>query len=248
LSSHPLTRRRICSFLQRWITEYPGDFAAPGVAGALAALVKAVTDPAKKLHLLRYAAVFRPFLDRTLPPLVDPEAAWAKAESCVAEDTEDAYSISLSDEDTHGAPPAAAPAQPAAPAKDAALSPAPARPRAMSAIASTPPTPRAPEIPPKLLQDLLRVANELTFIPAPELAGELTNVCKEYFLQITVCCGCAVCVWGVDVSASASQPRDWLRTAFGAAKKGEDPVTKMVSFSNHCADWCVLSPPAAIAR
>jgi hypothetical protein len=52
---------RLCAFLARWMALYPGDFAATGVDGALRAFVNAVVA---KIHLIHYAAVFRPFLER----------------------------------------------------------------------------------------------------------------------------------------------------------------------------------------
>lgn len=64
---------RMCHLLEQWVCDYPSDFAVPGTAGALSAVVKQIL---KQPHTLNYGSEFLPFLEM-LPTLVDQDAAWA---------------------------------------------------------------------------------------------------------------------------------------------------------------------------
>lgn len=68
-----MIRSRICLLLERWISTYPSDFAVPGTAGALRALIKSTLS---KSYLLHYGAHFLPFLEN-IPNLWDRDASWA---------------------------------------------------------------------------------------------------------------------------------------------------------------------------
>jgi hypothetical protein len=59
--------------LSLWIEQYPTDFAVPGTAGALSALVKSILG---KTYLLHYGSEFIPFLEK-LPTLKDEDSSWA---------------------------------------------------------------------------------------------------------------------------------------------------------------------------
>lgn len=82
----------ICLLLERWISTYPTDFAVPGAAGALRALIKSTLS---KTYLLHYGAHFLPFLEN-IPNLQDRDASWALK---VEEDSDESSLVSVVSED-----------------------------------------------------------------------------------------------------------------------------------------------------
>lgn len=65
--------------------EYPTDFAVPGTAGALSALVKQIIS---NTHLLHYGSDFLPFLEQ-LSTLQDTELSWALPVTDILDDSDD---------------------------------------------------------------------------------------------------------------------------------------------------------------
>lgn len=82
---------RICWLLDHWTRLYPSDFAVPGTAGALSALIKSVIG---KTYLLHYGSEFIPFMDM-LPTLKDQDTAWAMKVQEPKDDSDDSSPIDV---------------------------------------------------------------------------------------------------------------------------------------------------------
>ena len=85
---------RICHLLEKWIRDFPHDFAVKGTVGALNALIKSIIS---KTHLLHYGSEFLPFLEE-LPTLVDLDTAWALKADISDTDSDD-YNENEEDDD-----------------------------------------------------------------------------------------------------------------------------------------------------
>ncbi|KZT74642.1 ras GEF [Daedalea quercina L-15889] len=226
---------RICLLLDRWITTYPTDFAVPGAAGALRALIKSTLT---KTYLLHYGALFLPFLE-TVPTLRDRDASWAlKVEedsdgsSFVSDDADFAVtgsdSRSLPELPTRG--PQRNGGQPApgqtVTARDRKSSlPLSVTAKALGLGSSTPTSSNAespPEPSPKqLLKRLQNMSDEVLKADFGQIAESITRIEARYFLQI--------------------EPRHWLQHVFTPGKKDpeKDPIAKYNQVSNRLADWVV---------
>lgn len=180
--------------LETWIHTYPQDFAAPGAAGALNALVKSIVG---KTYLLHYGSDFVPFLEH-LSNVVDSDSAWAHKADHLLDDADDPYIISDSEEDslamitdsTSSNLSSSVPfhenstgsnsreRKQSLPLKAKAL---------ILPIASSHP-PEVGEIHPKqLLKELYRQSLELQNYDCSEIAEEITRVEAKLFLEIEVC-------------------------------------------------------------
>lgn len=85
--------------LDTWTKDYPTDFATPGAAPALAAIVRSF---ATKPHLLHYTSSFLPFLE-VIPRLIDSDVLWAsKVEDLEESDVEDESRTSSTDSHAPG--------------------------------------------------------------------------------------------------------------------------------------------------
>ena len=76
---------RICTLLEQWIHDHPTDFAVPGTAGALQALIKQIL---RQPHTLYYGSDFLPFLE-ILPTLQDQDSSWAVTVETVIADSDE---------------------------------------------------------------------------------------------------------------------------------------------------------------
>ena len=76
---------RICYLLELWIANYRGDFAVPGTAGALHALIK---QTLRHPHTLYYGSDLLPFIE-ILPTLVDEDSSWAIKSDVPSEESDD---------------------------------------------------------------------------------------------------------------------------------------------------------------
>ena len=75
--------------LDNWTKTYPDDFAVPGTAGALNALIKSVVG---KTYLLHYGSEFIPFTE-ILSTFRDKDTSWAMKVEDPPDDSDDALSI-----------------------------------------------------------------------------------------------------------------------------------------------------------
>ena len=192
-SSH--ADHRICWLLDHWIQLYPNDFAVPGTAGALSALIKSIVG---KTYLLHYGSEFIPFME-VLSTLKDQDSTWAMKVDEPRDDSDD--SISVAD------PPAAAPASPVSSMTSQSL------PESIERTQDAPPPtmrerkaslPLSTKIsmmasPTHVYMDgldhslkgqlkaLVNVAQQVLQTDPTTIAHEITRVECKYFLQIQVC-------------------------------------------------------------
>ncbi|KAG9314388.1 ras guanine nucleotide exchange factor domain-containing protein [Chiua virens] len=219
---------RICHLLENWIHTYPQDFAAPGAAGALNALVKSIIG---KTYLLHYGSDFLPFLEH-LPSVVDSDLAWAHKADHVLDDADETYSISDGEDETLAATTGSASSNPSsvAPSHENSTGsisrerkqslPLSAKALIMLTTPSYPPD--TPEISPKqLLKELYRQSLELQNYDCSEIAEEITRVEAKLFMEI--------------------EPRHWLRYTLIPGRKDpdSDTISRFNAISNHLADWVV---------
>jgi hypothetical protein len=207
---------------------YPQDFAAPGAAGALSALVKSIIG---KTYLLPYGSDFLPFLEH-LPNISDSDSAWAHKVDHLVDDADDPYSISDGEDES------------LAPTTDSAssnlLSAAPShqkltssnsreRKQSLPLSAKTLIMPITTSHPPdaseastkQLLKELCRQSLELQNHDCSEIAEAITHVEARLFLEI--------------------EPRHWLRYTLIPGRKDpeSDSISRFNTISNHLADWVV---------
>ncbi|KAG6842636.1 hypothetical protein C0991_000163, partial [Blastosporella zonata] len=212
---------RICHLLEVWIRDYPYDFAVPGTASALSALITSIIS---KTYLLHYGSEFLPFLEM-LPTLVDHDAAWALKVD-VVDESEDTDSL-LEEEGLH-------------PSSDATIFSLPAQDQPIS-LSSGAARERKPSFPlPSMLtngsksgnssvdmdtsekqqiKDLLKLSQEIQVLESEEIAQEITRIEVKLFLDI--------------------QPRHWLAYTFVSKKDENEPISAFNTVSNHLADWVV---------
>ena len=173
---------------------YPQDFAAPGAAGALSALVKSIIG---KSYLLHYGSDFLPFLEH-LPNIVDSDSAWAHKADHLLDDADDPYSISDGEDESLAitTDSASSNLSSVAPSHENSTGsnsrerkqslPLSAKALIIPVISSHPPD--VAEISPKqLLKELYRQSLELQNYDCSEIAEEITRVEAKLFMQIEVC-------------------------------------------------------------
>lgn len=217
---------RICHLLGAWIQDYPYDFAVPGSAGALSAVVKSVMS---KSHLLHYAADFLPFLE-VLPNLVDRDVQWALKTDELPDHSDDSYSTS--DEEVLEISPAVQepPDSPPAPPKSAAYTRdrRPSLPLTAKALVM-PNTPLVESFahdgfnpsPKVIIRELHKICQDLSLLDSKDIAQEITRLEVKLFLQI--------------------EPRHWLQHVFVSGRKDPetDPIARFNKVSEHLAQWVV---------
>ncbi|KIJ68428.1 hypothetical protein HYDPIDRAFT_24708 [Hydnomerulius pinastri MD-312] len=219
---------RICHLLETWMHTYPQDFAVPGAAGALNALVKSIIG---KTYLLHYGSDFLPFLEH-LPSIVDCDAAWAQKSEPLLDDADDPYSISDGEDDSLAVTTDSGSASQASmtPSREiSAVSSARERKQSLPLSAKalimpvlSPHVPDVPEVTSKqLLKELIRRALELQTYECSEIAEEITRVEAKLFMDI--------------------EPRHWLRYTLIPGRKDpeSDSISRFNAISNHLADWVV---------
>lgn len=184
---------RICHLLETWMHNYPQDFAVPGAAGALNAIVNSLVN---KTYLLHYGCDFKPFLEY-ISNLVDTDATWAQKTEPLLDESEDPYLFSDGEDlsfvaTTVGS--ASASRSSVAPSNENAVSSS-SRERKqslpLSAKALIMPTSAqmadVPEVPPKqLLKELSKQAQELQTYDCAEIAEEITRNEAVLFMEIQV--------------------------------------------------------------
>ncbi|KAI0963551.1 hypothetical protein AcW1_000596 [Taiwanofungus camphoratus] len=226
----------ICRLLDNWITLFPNDFAVPGAASALNALIRSILS---KTYLLHYGSDFLPFLE-LVSNLKDGDKAWALK---VDEESDD--SSVMSDEEGYPALEIESPVSSnrssnltgdygrarsqghPPPARDRKSSlPLTAKALVMGSSAISPTSAGqlegSPEHSPKqILRKLVSISEELNKIDPMEIAQEITRIEAQFFLQI--------------------EPRHWLQHVLVQGKKDPetDPIAKYNHVSNHIADWVV---------
>lgn len=188
---------RICLLLERWISTYPSDFAVPGVAGALRALIKSTLS---KSYLLHYGAHFLPFLEN-IPNLQDRDASWALR---VEEDSDQSSLVSEDDLAVTGSDSKSLPELPSRARSRNGSQPLPGQtlatrdrksslPLSVTAKAlgfgySTPPSSVAENpqetSPKQLLKRLQSMSDEVLKADFTQIAESITRIEARYFLRI----------------------------------------------------------------
>ncbi|KIJ21729.1 hypothetical protein PAXINDRAFT_165135 [Paxillus involutus ATCC 200175] len=217
---------RICHLLETWMHTYPQDFAVPGSAGALNALVKSVLG---KTYLLHYGSDFLPFLEH-LPSIVDCDAAWAQKTEPLLDDTDDPYSISDGEDESLVVHTDSAPASRSsmAPSHENSIGSSyrerkQSLPLSAKALIMPIPSPHGADIPEitrkQLLKELYRHSLELQSYDCSEIAEEITRVEAKLFMEI--------------------EPRHWLQYTLIPGRKhpDSDSISRFNSISNHLGDW-----------
>ncbi|KAF8445971.1 ras guanine nucleotide exchange factor domain-containing protein [Boletus edulis BED1] len=219
---------RICHLLETWVHTYPQDFAAPGAAGALSALVKSVIG---KTYLLHYGSDFLSFLEH-LPNIIDSDSAWAHKADHLLDDADDPYSISDGEDESLAVTTKSALSNlsSAAPTHGR-LTGSNSRERTQSLplsakalimpITSSHPSDVTEISPRQLLKELYRQSLELQNYDCSEIAEEITRVEAKLFMEI--------------------EPRHWLRYTLIPGRKDpeSDSISRFNAISNHLADWVV---------
>ncbi|KAG6381200.1 hypothetical protein JVT61DRAFT_5603 [Boletus reticuloceps] len=220
---------RICHLLETWVHTYPQDFAAPGAAGALSALVKSVIG---KTYLLHYGSDFLSFLEH-LPNIIDSDSAWAHKADHLLDDADDPYSISDGEDESLAVTTNSALSNlsSAAPTHGH-LTGSKSRERTQSLplsakalimpITSSHPSDVTEISPKQLLKELYRQSLELQNYDCSEIAEEITRVEAKLFMEI--------------------EPRHWLRYTLIPGRKDpeSDSISRFNAISNHLADWQVV--------
>ncbi|TCD71512.1 hypothetical protein EIP91_008893 [Steccherinum ochraceum] len=225
---------KICCLLDTWMHLYPTDFAVPGTAGALSALLKSILG---KTYLLQYGSEFIPFME-LLPTLDDKDAAWAMKVEDPKYDSDDSSSFDAA-ADTLDSPVSgvASLPEPSAPVatrsrtqstvtnRDRKSSLPLSNPNRSTMMASPSPVqPLAAEIVTHkaVLKKLQMVSSELNQYDPTDVAQEITRHESELFVLIL--------------------PRHWMQHVLGQGKKDnmKDPIAVYNRVSNHIAHW-VLS-------
>ncbi|KAF8560386.1 ras GEF [Imleria badia] len=217
---------RICHLLETWMHTYPQDFAAPGAAGALSALVKSIIG---KTYLLHYGSDFLPFLEH-LPNIIDSDSVWAHKADHLLDDADDPYSISDGEDESlavitdsgssnlSSVPPSHGNSTSRERKQSLPLS---AKAWIMPITSSHPS--EVTEISPKqILKELYRQSLELQNYDCSEIAEEITRVEAKLFMEI--------------------EPRHWLRYTLIPGRKDpeSDSISRFNAISNHLADWQVV--------
>lgn len=206
--------------LERWIHEYPNDFAVRGAAGALNAIIRQIL---RQPHTLCYGSDFLVFEEK-LPTLHDQERAWAsQVEAPIAEsdESDDNFGSDGSSENAApGSPPRKLEDEPPHTGTQQTMT----RGRKSSIPLST-----------KFLQGgtvrtqsghhqsshtrLMKASNTLLHLHEDDVASEITR--RELGLYLKI------------------EPRDWLRHTLVPGKKdpSQDRITKFNAHFNMLHDW-----------
>lgn len=210
----------ICNLLEQWTQEYPNDFAVPGAAGALNALIKQIL---RQTHTLYYGSDLLPFIEM-LPTIQDLDSAWAMPESSVAEDDSDSnYDVDgHSEGDTQSS---TLKNESILSANSSQLS---GRDRKASfslsakAIMQTPIS-SVPSPTRDMISRLAKTSNALLHFDSDDVAKEITRRELELYMAI--------------------EPRDWLRHTLVSGKKdpNHDRIARFNSAFNGLHDWSVSS-------
>lgn len=220
---------RICHLLERWIREYPGDFAVKGTQGAFNAVLNSILG---KTYLLHYGSDFLPFRD-ALPTLVDRDAAWALKTNDFIEISDDSSSSHHGDDEVETEIRATSRIESAS--IDSFRGQAPPRERrpslpltAKALVAQTSsPSVNSNETDPsemshkQLLKELLKMVHEVNNLESAQIAQEITRMEARLFLAI--------------------KPRHWLQHVLVPGRKEPDidPIARFSQVSSHLADWVV---------
>ncbi|KAH8102648.1 ras GEF [Cristinia sonorae] len=218
---------KICCLLDNWMRLYPNDFAVPGTAGALSALLKSVLG---KTYLLQYGSEFIPFME-LLPTLEDKDAAWALKVEDPKYDSDDSSSMDTSVDATSTSSNVPALAEPSdATVRSRTQSTSTNRDRKSSiplshrAAIAGPPIHHASEAlsHKAVLKKLQAVCGELNQYDPTDIAQEITRHESELFVLIN--------------------PRHWMQHVLASGRKDsvKDPIAVYNRVSNHIAHW-VLS-------
>ena len=181
------------------MSTYPSDFAVPGAAGALRALIKSTLS---KTYLLHYGAHFLPFLEN-IPNLHDRDASWALK---VEEDSDQSSLVSEDDLAVTGSDSKSLPELPSRARSRNGSQPVPGQilttrdrksslPLSVTAKAlglgySTPPSSVAEHTqetsPKQLLKRLQSMSDEVLKADFTQIAESITRIEARYFLRIEV--------------------------------------------------------------
>ncbi|KAI5124751.1 hypothetical protein M0805_005385 [Coniferiporia weirii] len=217
---------RICNLLEHWVHDYPSDFAVPGTAGALNALIRQIL---RQTHTLYYGSDFLPFLEM-LPTLQDRDSGWAvKVETSIAESDES--DSNYESEDTGDESPSTLPIPHSV---DVTL--ASSRPITRERKSSIPlsaktflqgtlpasvrvPGPHGNSPSRDSVSRLLRASNTLLHFDSEDIAKEITRRALGLYMKI--------------------EPRDWLRHTLVAGKKdpNQDLIARYNGLYNDLHDW-----------
>ncbi|KAH9946633.1 ras GEF [Amylocystis lapponica] len=232
---------RICLLLDSWISFYPNDFAVPGTAGALAAIIKSILS---KTYLLHYGSEFLPFLE-LVSNLKDRDKLWALKvedesddssimsddEGLSAADTESPISSNpshhiLEDHRTVSNPAPAPASHPVLSRERKSSLPLTAKALVMGNTAISPVSlgqwnSTADPSPKEMIRKLCATSQALNVIDPLDIAQEITRIECKFFMQI--------------------EPRHWLQHVLVQGRKDPetDPIAKYNHVSNHIADWVV---------
>ena len=214
---------RLCTLLEQWIHDHPTDFAVPGTAGALQALIKQIL---RQPHTLYYGSDFLPFLE-ILPTLQDQDSSWAVTVETIIADSDELDSDSDGGYErpltvTH---PVVVPEQVADPARPITRErkssiPFSAKnflsgslPATIGTAGSISPSPR------DTLSRLVKASNGILHVDSEELAREITRRELDLYMRI--------------------QSRDWLRHTLVSGKKdpNSDVIARFNTHYNDLHDW-----------
>lgn len=189
---------RICDMLQGWIEDYPTDFATPGTAGAINALIKQISSNPCTLH---YGSDILPFIEE-LPTLHDVDTSWSIQEDSRGDSDED-----IEDEEDDAARKSILNDSVTAAVANANLE-VMSRPSTRERTGSLPFSARSISLPlsttfsassdsssrtsgsmPKKnsLKDLVKLAVTVLNFDLSEIAQQITKIQSEIFLDIEVC-------------------------------------------------------------
>ncbi|KAH8118477.1 ras GEF [Phellopilus nigrolimitatus] len=221
---------RICNLLEQWVHDYPSDFAVPGTAGALNALIKQVL---RQTHTLYYGSDFLPFVEM-LPTLHDLDSAWAvKAETSIAESDESDSNYGGEIENTEvEVPPVSSQPRNSLDAMTGTSRPATRERKSSIPLSaktflqgSLPTSARAPGPPGSSspardsIVRLSRASNAFLHFDSEDIAKEITREELDLYMKI--------------------EPRDWLRHTLVSGKKdpNHDRIARFNSSYNELHAW-----------
>ncbi|THH12356.1 hypothetical protein EW145_g71 [Phellinidium pouzarii] len=218
---------RICNLLEQWIHDYPADFAVPGTAGALNALIRQIL---RQTHTLYYGSDFLPFVEM-LPTLQDEDGAWAvKVETTITESDEsdsNYESEGTGDESPSTSPnphsvetPLTTSLRPITRERKSSI-PLSAKAFLQGTLPSSVrvPGPHTSSPSRDSVARLLRTSNALLHFDSEDIAKEITRRELELYMKI--------------------EPRDWLRHTLVSGKKdpNEDRIARFNNSYNELHDW-----------
>ncbi|KAI0078895.1 ras GEF [Panus rudis PR-1116 ss-1] len=215
---------KICCLLDTWMRTYAHDFAVPGTAGALSALIKSIVG---KTYLLHYGSEFIPFMEN-LPTLKDKDASWAMKVESPHEDSDDSSSLAETSLRTPESPMSSRSTHSLYDSETIRSSPQSHHMRERkSSLPLSRFVPKSSGLSngsdrggpshKEILNRLVSFSNRLEKIDPTEIAQEICRLECEYFLKI--------------------EPRHWLQHVLGNSKKDDDPISRFNWLSNHIGAW-----------